>query len=149
MHINYLKLKIITLIIIFLTISVSLSACSANILSVSSTENIENLENENYDLLILTINKFKGILRILAEHKEKHNIKTKIEDVNTIFKNDDLEGRDDQEKIKYFIKEELDNYIIRCYRMFYYRPRYIWDKILAIKSLRELRRKMSAALSLR
>ena len=44
--------------------------------------------------------------------------------------------------------EELDSYLVKGYRAFYFRPKHIWRNIIAIKSFQEARRMTSAALSL-
>jgi radical SAM superfamily enzyme YgiQ (UPF0313 family) len=44
--------------------------------------------------------------------------------------------------------KELDEYLERGYRNFYYRPKYIWQKLLAVKSFTEFKRMASGALSL-
>jgi len=45
-------------------------------------------------------------------------------------------------------EEELDRYLERGYRSFYYRPKYIWKKLITVSSFREFRRLASGALSL-
>ncbi len=45
-------------------------------------------------------------------------------------------------------EEELDKYLERGYRKFYYRPTYIWKKLIAVSSFREFKRLASGALSL-
>jgi radical SAM superfamily enzyme YgiQ (UPF0313 family) len=44
--------------------------------------------------------------------------------------------------------KELDEYLERGYRQFYYRPKYIWNKLIAVSSFREFKRLASGALSL-
>jgi anaerobic magnesium-protoporphyrin IX monomethyl ester cyclase len=44
--------------------------------------------------------------------------------------------------------EELDTYLERGYRKFYYRPKYIWQKLLTVNSFNEFKRLASGALSL-
>ena len=44
--------------------------------------------------------------------------------------------------------EELNRYLVKGYRSFYFRPKHIWRNITAVKSFREARRMTSAALSL-
>lgn len=44
--------------------------------------------------------------------------------------------------------EELDKYLEQGYRKFYYRSRFIWQKLLQVNSFREFRRLASGALSL-
>lgn len=62
-------------------------------------------ENSQEDLLIITISDFKKPLNSLVKHKEKMGIKTKLVTLNDI---KDTKGRDTQEKIKYFIKEAIE-----------------------------------------
>ncbi|MEW6602888.1 MAG: radical SAM protein, partial [Nitrospirota bacterium] len=45
-------------------------------------------------------------------------------------------------------EEELDKYLERGYRKFYYRPTFIWKKLIAVSSFRELKRLASGAISL-
>ena len=58
------------------------------------------------DLLIITVSDFKKSLDKLVKHKEKMGVKTTLVTLNEI---KDTEGRDTQEKIKYFIKESIEN----------------------------------------
>ncbi len=45
-------------------------------------------------------------------------------------------------------KKELDNYLVKGYRKFYYRPKYIWQRLLSVSSYKEFKRLTSGALSL-
>ncbi len=45
-------------------------------------------------------------------------------------------------------EEELDEYLERGYRQFYYRPKYIWKKLIAVSSFREFKKLASGAISL-
>ena len=68
--------------------------------------------NDEYDLLILTPSKFTQILQPLVDHKEEHNIATKLVTLEEIYDGEyfPVEGRDDAEKIKYFIKNAFDEW---------------------------------------
>ena len=46
-------------------------------------------------------------------------------------------------------QDELNDYLDKGYKAFYFRPKYIWRKLLAVRSLGELYRMASAAVSLR
>ena len=48
----------------------------------------------------------------------------------------------------YVTPKELNHYLMKGYRAFYFRPKHIWRNIITVKSLREARRLTSAALSL-
>jgi radical SAM superfamily enzyme YgiQ (UPF0313 family) len=45
--------------------------------------------------------------------------------------------------------QKLDHYLEKGYKAFYYRPKYIWRKLIAVRSFKELYRMASAALSLK
>lgn len=74
-----------------------------------------NMKSDNYDLLIITPNHFKNILKKFKQHKEIFNIQTKIvtltEIYNSIFITSN--ARDKQEKIKYFIKNSIEKWNIK------------------------------------
>ena len=72
-----------------------------------NTKNTEDTTDEAYDLLIISPKKFKNPLNRLVEHKNSHNLKTRL--ITTDYIYDYFSGRDDAEKIKYCIKDALDN----------------------------------------
>ena len=61
----------------------------------------------DYDLLIVTIKDFTNPLKPLVKHKENQGIKTKVVTLSEIESNN---GRDIQEKIKYCIKDAIEDY---------------------------------------
>ena len=67
---------------------------------------------DEYDLLIICPSKWIGQLQPLKEHKEKYGIKTIIVSLDEIYggKHFSTQGRDDAEKIKYFIKNAIENW---------------------------------------
>lgn len=69
--------------------------------------------NNSYDLLIITPNKFSDELSLLIEHKNHLNppIKTMLE--TTEYIESSVVGRDKAEKIKYYIKQAIENWNIR------------------------------------
>ncbi|MCD6236777.1 MAG: hypothetical protein J7K13_02340 [Thermoplasmata archaeon] len=64
-------------------------------------------KHEN-DLLIIAPLEFTKTLEPLAEHKNKLGVKTKIVNLDGIYKQSI--GRDDQEKIKYYIKSAVEKF---------------------------------------
>ena len=87
---------------------------------MESAEGIEiNIEFEEkqssfpdtYDLLIITPEKFSDALQPLVEHKESHGIKTILETTESVYQSSN--GRDDAEKIKYFIKNAMEEWGIK------------------------------------
>jgi len=74
------------------------------------------LINESiYDLIIISPSEFKDALQPLMEHKERHGVKTKIVTLDEIYngKYFNATGRDDAEKIKYFLKNAIENWGIK------------------------------------
>jgi len=63
-------------------------------------------EKDDFDLLIVTISDFKKPLQKLVTHKQNKGVKTKLVTLNEIT---NTEGRDTAEKIKYYIKESIEN----------------------------------------
>ena len=71
--------------------------------------------NSDYDFLIIAHPMFLKELEKFVEYKENHGIKTKLVSLSEIYEGKYFEchGRDDAEKIKYFIKDAYDNWHIR------------------------------------
>ncbi|HHF55470.1 MAG TPA: hypothetical protein ENL42_00960, partial [Thermoplasmatales archaeon] len=67
---------------------------------------------DEYDLLIIAPDSWMDELQPLKEHKEQHGIKTIIVGLDEIYsgKYFAAEGRDDAEKIKYFIKNAIEEW---------------------------------------
>ena len=67
---------------------------------------------DEYDLVIIAPSKWVEQLQPLKEHKEKYGIKTIIVSLDDIYggKYFATQGRDDAEKIKYFIKDAIENW---------------------------------------
>jgi len=92
--------KVIALLIIGILALCGFDFTSANLSSVA----------EAYDLIIITPELFSTELQPLVEHKEQHGIVTKIVTLDELYNGDyfEVEGRDKQEIIKYFIKNAKD-----------------------------------------
>lgn len=61
-------------------------------------------------LIILTPEKFADELQPLADHKEEMGITTRIVTLDEIYEGMYLQGRDDAEKIKYYIKNAIESW---------------------------------------
>ena len=75
---------------------------------------ITKLSIDAYDLLIIGPDLFSDQLQTFVNHKENHDLKTKLVTLESIYDSTyfPVEGRDDAEKIKYFIKNAYDNWEI-------------------------------------
>ena len=73
------------------------------------------LTNELYDLLIVTPSQFSNALQPLVEHKNSHGISTMLVTLDEIYNGNyfSVQGRDDAEKIKYFIKDAVEQWGIK------------------------------------
>ncbi len=63
-----------------------------------------------YDLLIIAPEQFHDELASLCDHKEHHGIKTRLVSINEVIDRMFWNGRDDAEKIKYFIKTSIEEW---------------------------------------
>ena len=90
------------------------------ILVLSGTEAVAIFETEStlqkpsgvgeYDMVIIAPEKFSSAIQPLIEHKNSYNIQTILKTTEEIYS--EQEGRDDAEKIKYFIKDAIEEWNI-------------------------------------
>jgi len=66
---------------------------------------------DEYDLLVIAPSNFSHALQPLIDHKESHGIRTLLMTTESIYSS--YNGRDEPEKIKYFIKDVIENYGIK------------------------------------
>jgi len=72
---------------------------------------IKNTLLDQYDLVIITPSEFSSNLQPLVQHKEKYNIRTMITTLDDIYSN--FTGRDNPERIKYYIKHAVEYHHIK------------------------------------
>ena len=78
-----------------------------------NTKEFQGLTNSNfqtYKLLIITPEKFAVHLKELRTHKENMGVSTNLVTLDEIYGNVSNPGRDDAEKIKYFIKDAIESW---------------------------------------
>lgn len=75
---------------------------------------------DEYDLIIITPKKFSQHLTPLVDHKNSHGVRTKLVHLSEIYwsAHFPVKGRDKAEKIKYFIKQALDEWGIKYVLLF-------------------------------
>jgi len=71
----------------------------------------EFISADECDLVIIAPRKFSNKLNSLVKHKNQHNVDTILKTTESIYK--EYEGRDEQEKIKYFIKEAVEDWGVK------------------------------------
>ena len=103
--------KIIPIIILSFLI---LNGFGTSAIKIKEYNNQTNL-NDEYDLIIITPSIFFEDLEPLMEHKNLHEVMTKIVTLEEIYTGTyyPTEGRDDAEQIKYFIKNSIENWNIK------------------------------------
>lgn len=69
------------------------------------------VKSDEYDLVIICPQEWRDIIQPLVDHKEQHGVRTFVETVENIYSN--YEGRDGAEKVKYFIKDMIEQYNIK------------------------------------
>ena len=95
-------------IMIYLTIGmlflggIGVSAFSLNKISISSSNVAE------YDMVIIAPNTFSTNIEPLINHKNSHGINTFLESTEAIYT--EYTGRDNAEKVKFFIKDAIEQY---------------------------------------
>jgi len=106
-----LMLKLCILILILILISpLPLGLKLTNYTHVSSIQIENELTTEPHDLLIITPQEFTESLQELVDHKNRFGMKTKLVTLSEVYDNMFWHGRDNAEKIKYFIKESIENW---------------------------------------
>jgi len=65
----------------------------------------------DYDLVIITPSEFINYLTSLVDHKNNYNMKTVVKTIEDIYS--DFDGRDNQEKIKYFVKYSIEEWNVK------------------------------------
>ena len=80
----------------------------------TANQNIKDQHSEtSYDLLIISPEIFSKHLAPLVDHKNSHDVKTKLVTVEEIYNQMFWQGKDNAEKIKYFIKEAHETWDIK------------------------------------
>ena len=71
--------------------------------------------NTDYDFIIITPDNLSSSFLPLVEHKEQHGISSKIVSLDEIYSSAyfQVEGRDDAERIKYFIKNSIEQWGVK------------------------------------
>ena len=69
------------------------------------------VKSDEYDLVIICPQEWKNIIQPLVDHKEQHGVRTFVETVENIYSS--YEGRDGAEKVKYFIKDMIEQYNVK------------------------------------
>ena len=110
---NQFKKKFTLFCIIFLVLTII--APIINAISVNQTSEESNLTflEDSYDLLIITPKQFEISTQDLVDHKNQLGVKTKLVTLDQVYEEMFWHGRDEPEKIKYFIKNAVEEWNIK------------------------------------
>ncbi len=97
--------KIVTII---LTIIQIFSLISIGVLSIEIPHSYQSSSLDEYDMVIITSLEYENLILPLIYHKNSIGIKTFFKTIDEIY--DEYEGRDEAEKIKYYIKNMVEEY---------------------------------------
>ena len=80
-----------------------------------SSNNIVKNNQENFDMIIISPEQFRNSLDNFITHKKNHEIETTFVSLEDIYNGGyfDAQGRDNPEKIKYFIKNAIEEWNIK------------------------------------
>ena len=70
----------------------------------------ETMTNDSYPLLVITADEFSDELQPLIDHKENMGLPAKLVTLSEVYDEMYWKGRDNPEKIKYFIKESIETW---------------------------------------
>jgi len=102
MNIKKLLPLLVAYMILLSGLTGALNAIQAAQKSLASTK------NEAYDLVIITSRQFSLLLQSFVDHKNNHGVNTYVKTTEDIYQ--EYEGRDQPEKIKFFIKSTIETY---------------------------------------
>jgi hypothetical protein len=83
-----------------------LSGLEASAFSFDTIKNIASANEDIYDMVIVAPKIFVSDLQPLVDHKNNHDVKTFVKTTEDILSQ--YNGRDDAEKVKYFIKDAIE-----------------------------------------
>ncbi len=98
------KIKILLVILLLVLSNLSIFTIQAKVITKNQKSENTQITELSYDLLIISPEEFTKNLIPLVEHKNKHNVNTKIVTTEEVYQQIFWEGKDDAEKIKLFIK---------------------------------------------
>jgi hypothetical protein len=103
---------------------------NVNINRATLKQKVCNNDNSIYQLLIITPKKFAAILQPLVNHKNSLGVSTRLVTLTEVYDHE-FWGRDEPEKIKYFIRDAIENWGIKYVLLvgsFKYMPvRYVYN----------------------
>jgi hypothetical protein len=91
---------------IILSIIIVFSGLSIGVISIKITSYNQSLNYDEFDMVIISPNEFSNELQSLIDHKNSIDVRTFLKTTEDIY--NEFIGRDNPEKIKYFIKDTIE-----------------------------------------
>ncbi|RLF57276.1 MAG: hypothetical protein DRN27_08110, partial [Thermoplasmata archaeon] len=82
-----------------------------SLFSISTHSESNDISEETFDMVIISSNSFKNEIQPLINHKQSMHLHTFFQTTESIY--DNYQGIDSSEKIKYFIKDSIEQYNIK------------------------------------
>jgi len=95
---------------ILLIVIIIISGFSASAISIHTPSLHQYSSFDEYDMVIISTPSYNDIIKPLIDHKNSRGVKTFLKTTYDIY--NEYEGRDNPEKIKYFIKETIEDHRI-------------------------------------
>jgi hypothetical protein len=92
---------------IILTILLVFSGLGVSVISIEISSLYKSLNLDDFDMVIITPTKFSNELQSLIDHKNLVGVHTFMKTIEEIYQ--EYNGRDEAEKIKYYIYESVEN----------------------------------------
>jgi len=99
--------KVIPIVLIGILV---LSGTGASVASVTKSSLQQLSGFDEYDMVVIAPEKFSSAIQPLIDHKNSYNIQTILKTTEEIYSEQD--GRDEAEKIKYFIRDAIEEWNI-------------------------------------
>jgi len=110
----YKTIIVFAVLILFLGLATTPSIIAEMATKYAKQNSYNNGDTSTYDLLIITPKGYTRILQPLVKHKNKVGVPTKLVTLNEVYCNQmSKQGRDNPEKIKYFIKYAIETWEIK------------------------------------
>ena len=102
--------------ILILLIASFIITSGIGVFGLSNNSDIKTTNNNSFDMVIITPSVFSNQIQRLVEHKNNVGISTFLKTTEEIL--NEYDGRDDAEKIKYFIKDSIEENNIKYVLLF-------------------------------
>lgn len=110
------RIIVFTVVVLFLGLATAPSIIAVLPRKDVSTKQNSYSDSSTYELLIITPKKYVVSLQPLVKHKNKVGVTANLVTLNEVYSNQiSKQGRDNPEKIKYFIKYAIETWALNMF----------------------------------